>query len=87
MSGARGIWLVTGTDTGVGKTLFTSLLVRYLRNGGCNALAVKPFCTGGRQDIEILFEAQRRTISEEEINFWFSPEPVSPLAVGLSLWL
>jgi uncharacterized NAD-dependent epimerase/dehydratase family protein len=33
------ILFITGTDTGVGKTVLTALLVRYLRQRGCHALA------------------------------------------------
>ncbi|MBI5250682.1 MAG: dethiobiotin synthase, partial [Desulfomonile tiedjei] len=37
---------VTGTDTGVGKTLVTAGLVRLARRRGLKALAVKPVETG-----------------------------------------
>lgn len=45
---------VTGTDTGVGKTVLTCLLLAHLRGEGVEALAVKPFCSGGRGDAEAL---------------------------------
>ena len=38
--------LVTGTDTGVGKTWITSLLVRCFRQQGINIGAYKPVCSG-----------------------------------------
>lgn len=37
---------VTGTDTGVGKTVVTASLVRLLRQRGIDAVAMKPFATG-----------------------------------------
>ena len=38
--------LVTGTDTGVGKTWVTSLLVRWFRRQGISVGAYKPVCSG-----------------------------------------
>ena len=46
------IIFITGTDTGVGKTVLTGLLLHHLREGGCHALALKPFCSGSRADTE-----------------------------------
>lgn len=37
---------VTGTDTGVGKTIITATLCRLLRQRGVDAVALKPFATG-----------------------------------------
>lgn len=37
---------VTGTDTDVGKTVATAALLKALRDGGANAIAVKPVQTG-----------------------------------------
>lgn len=44
------VYFITGTDTGVGKTIVTSCLVAALRARGQNALALKPFETGCWQD-------------------------------------
>lgn len=55
---AGSVWFVTGTDTGVGKTVFTAHLVRHWLSLGFRARAVKPFCSGGREDARILAEAQ-----------------------------
>ncbi|MFZ0827466.1 MAG: dethiobiotin synthase, partial [Verrucomicrobiia bacterium] len=41
---------ITGTDTGVGKTLLTALLARFLHELGVNAAALKPVGSGGRAD-------------------------------------
>jgi dethiobiotin synthetase len=59
--------LITGTDTGVGKTLITAGLVRWLNQKGLRTLGVKPFACGaarrkGRliyEDIERLNAANR----------------------------
>jgi dethiobiotin synthetase len=73
---------IVGTDTGVGKTFLTSMLVAYLRSSGVSALAVKPFCTGGRRDVEILFKAQGCVLPREVINPFYFELPLSPLAAA-----
>jgi len=70
---------ITGTDTGVGKTLLTALLLTHLRTGGCRALALKPFSSGGREDAELLFKLQDGELTLDEINPFHFPEPVAPL--------
>jgi dethiobiotin synthetase len=72
------IIFVTGTDTGVGKTLLTALLLRHLRECGCNALAMKPFCSGGRADVELLQSLQPGEISDSEASPFCFSEPVAP---------
>lgn len=44
--------LVTGTDTNVGKTWVTSLLVREFRRRGINTGAYKPVCSGAEKNSE-----------------------------------
>src|SRR5487761_2142523 len=51
---------ITGTDTGVGKTVLTALLTRFLRGRGVPAAALKPVCAGGRGDARALQAAARR---------------------------
>lgn len=48
---SRGIF-ITGTDTGVGKTLVTAGIVRWLRNQGIDAVPMKPVQTGGERRSE-----------------------------------
>ncbi|KAB2900004.1 MAG: dethiobiotin synthase [Kofleriaceae bacterium] len=43
------LYVVTGTDTGVGKTFVTSTLVSRLRRNGFDAVALKPLETGWRE--------------------------------------
>jgi dethiobiotin synthetase len=73
------IIFVTGTDTGVGKTILTGLLVHHLRAEGVHALAMKPFCSGGRGDVRLLRAMQDAALTEEEINPFYFPEPIAPL--------
>jgi len=59
---------ITGTDTGVGKTYFTSFWTRSLQKTGLTVFPLKPVSTGDRSDAKALFEAARGSISLEEIN-------------------
>ena len=72
------VFFITGTGTGVGKTVFTALWLNHLRNNGVDAIGLKPFCSGNRNDAKILAAFQDKTGGIEEINPWFVPEPVAP---------
>jgi dethiobiotin synthetase len=70
---------ITGTDTGVGKTVLTALLVKFLRERGVNAAALKPICSGGRGDARKIFTAMNGALSLDEINPWHFRASVAPL--------
>jgi dethiobiotin synthetase len=72
------ITLVTGTDTGVGKTLLTACLCHHLRNNGVHALAAKPFCTGSRSDARVLRSAGGNELTLEEVNPFYFKQPLAP---------
>jgi dethiobiotin synthetase len=76
------ILFVTGTDTGVGKTLLTAMLVCHLRQSGVNALAMKPFCSGGMDDVELLGAAQDGALTRKEINPFYFTKPLAPLVAA-----
>jgi dethiobiotin synthase len=73
---------VAGTDTGVGKTLVTALLLSHLRQKGEHAFAIKPFCSGNRADAEIFCELQQGDLSIDRVNPYFFPVPVAPLVAA-----
>jgi len=73
---------ITGTDTGVGKTLLTALLLAHLRASGTRALALKPFSSGGRADAELLCALQEGELAIDEINPFHFPEPLAPLVAS-----
>jgi dethiobiotin synthetase len=73
------IIFITGTDTGVGKTVLTALLLAHLRQGGQSVLAMKPFCSGGREDARILHELQDGALSLNQVNPFHFSEPLAPL--------
>ena len=72
------IIFITGTDTGVGKSVLTALLLSHLRRQKIHALAMKPFCTGGRRDVRILQRLQPGELSDSEMNPYYFNEPVAP---------
>jgi dethiobiotin synthetase len=70
---------ITGTDTGVGKTVLTALLTRFLRECGVNAAALKSVCSGNRADARALRAAMNGTLTLDEINPWHFRAPIAPL--------
>lgn len=70
---------MVGTDTGVGKTVFAGLFGMFLRQQGVGVRVLKPFCSGGKADIEFL-QAAQSGLSQKALNFWYSDEPISPAA-------
>ena len=78
----KGIF-ITGTDTGVGKTFFTALLTKALRDQGIPALPLKPVSCGDREDALRLSEASNGAISPIEINPIHFAAPLSPYAASI----
>jgi dethiobiotin synthetase len=76
-------YLVTGTDTGVGKTFVTSGLVRFARSKGIDSVGMKPVCTGDNNDVIQLLEACGSCEPEYLINpVWFRT-PVAPYTASI----
>jgi len=71
--------LVTGTDTGVGKTVFSSAFLSWLRAGGVPSIGFKPVASGGREDAEALWRAQGGDVPLDVVNPWHFPEALAPL--------
>ncbi|MEI7959070.1 MAG: dethiobiotin synthase [Verrucomicrobiota bacterium] len=69
---------LTGTDTGVGKTYVSALLVRALRRAGLDTAPMKPFCCGDREDALALHAACDGAVPLDVINpIWYAT-PASP---------
>ena len=73
-------YFITGTDTGVGKTIFTAALATALRKSGVNVGVMKPIATGNPQksgfksnDVELIAKASGTSDSEDLINPIFLP--------------
>jgi len=72
-------FFISGTDTGVGKTFFTCWLVRAWRGAGHDAVGLKPISTGGREDAELLEQANDFRLPLDAINPIHFREPAAPL--------
>jgi dethiobiotin synthetase len=66
---------VSGTDTSVGKTAVTALLLAHAQAEGINVRALKPISTGDGGDEALLSSLQKSSL---RINFFNFPEPIAP---------
>jgi len=71
---------VTGTDTGVGKTHVTALLLAELRRRGVRAAAMKPIACGrdGRRDAEIYARSMGGEVAVDVLNPVYLRHPLAP---------
>jgi dethiobiotin synthetase len=76
-------YLVTGTDTGVGKTFITSGLIRFARSKGIDSVGMKPICTGDNNDVSRLLEACGSCEPEYLINPVWYRTPVAPYTASI----
>ena len=72
-------FFITGTNTSVGKTVLTALLARFFGEAGVNVAALKPICSGSRDDARALRAELKRALSLDEINPWHFRAPMAPL--------
>jgi dethiobiotin synthetase len=74
--------LVTGTDTGVGKTYVSCGLARAFRASGLDVGVVKPFASGAERgshpDVEALMAASGTRDSFEEVCPYLFRDPLAP---------
>lgn len=76
-------YFVTGTDTGVGKTFVTALLVRSLRKAGMDSVGMKPICCGDRADAELLHEASGPAVTVNDLNPIWLRTPAAPYTASI----
>jgi dethiobiotin synthetase len=83
---------VTGTDTGVGKTVVAAGIAGAMRRDGIDVGIMKPIATGVPQengfkssDVELLAKTVSSTDPEDEINPIFLPLEASPLTASRML--
>jgi len=74
-------WIVfiTGTDTGVGKSIFAAVLTRELISKGIRVAALKPICSGGREDARLARTAAGNVLSLDEVNPWHFRAALAPV--------
>ena len=74
---------LTGTDTNVGKTFVSSLLVRALRKSGVDCVGMKPICCGERTDAEELHAACDAAIPLNDVNPVWLRTPAAPYTAAM----
>lgn len=82
----RRSYFITGTDTGVGKTLFSCALLHAAAQAGYRTVAIKPVAAGGVQtsaglrnhDAVLLQAASTEALSYDEVNPFCLDLPVAP---------
>jgi dethiobiotin synthase len=72
-------FFITGTDTGAGKTVLATLLTRFLREQGVCVVALKPLCSGGRDDAVALWTAAGKVLALDEVNPWHFRAEIAPM--------
>ncbi len=86
-------WFVTGTDTGVGKTVVSCALLHALRASGMRAVGMKPIASGCvrtaqglvNEDVEALLQAGDPAATREQINLYrFEPAIAPHIAAALA---
>lgn len=75
-------FFVTGTDTGVGKTHVSRLILEGLRKAGIDAVGYKPVACGDREDAQILAEASGG-LSLDAVNPVYMKSALAPYVAGL----
>jgi dethiobiotin synthetase len=76
-------FLVSGTDTGIGKTFCGCGLIRAARAAGVKCSGMKPFCTGDTSDVELIAAASGNDIPHHLLNpVWLRP-PLAPYAAAM----
>ncbi len=79
-------FFVTGTDTGVGKTLVTAALMQYFKDQGKSVAAMKPVASGAvwkdnqlvNDDALLLQQSASEKLQYDLVNPYVFEEPVSP---------
>lgn len=79
--GPRMSFFITGTDTGVGKTYVTRLILETLRREGIDAVGYKPVACGDREDAKSLSEVCG--LDPDEVNPVYFNTPVAPYVAAM----
>lgn len=76
------VLVITGTDTGVGKTIATAALACHARLAGLDVAVCKPVQTGTQDGDDDLAEVARLSRVDELHSLARFPEPLAPLAAA-----
>jgi dethiobiotin synthetase len=76
-------FLITGTDTGIGKTFCGCGLIQAARAAGVKCTGMKPFCTGDTSDVDLIAAAGGNSVPHHLLNpVWLRP-PLAPYAAAM----
>jgi dethiobiotin synthetase len=76
-------FLITGTDTGIGKTFCGCGLIRAASAAGVKCTGMKPFCAGDTSDVELIAAAGGNEVPHHLLNpVWLRP-PLAPYAAAM----
>ena len=76
-------FLITGTDTGIGKTFCGCGLIRAARAAGVKCTGMKPFCAGDTSDVELIAAAGGNEVPHHLLNpVWLRP-PLAPYVAAM----
>ena len=76
-------FLITGTDTGIGKTFCGCGLIQAARAAGVKCTGMKPFCAGDTSDVELIAAAGGNEVPHHLLNpVWLRP-PLAPYAAAM----
>ena len=76
-------FLITGTDTGIGKTFCGCGLIRAACAAGVKCTGMKPFCSGDTSDVELIAAAGGNEVPHHLLNpVWLRP-PLAPYAAAM----
>ena len=81
-----GLFFITGTDTGVGKTWLTCALLVEFRRRGISAAGFKPICCGDREDAQRLWKLSGGGLTLDMVNPIHLRHPVAPVAQKCPSW-
>ena len=76
------VLVVTGTDTGVGKTVATAALACSARLAGIDVVVCKPVQTGTADGDDDLAVVSRLSGIDRVVGSWRYPEPLAPAAAA-----
>lgn len=85
MTAPRGFF-ITGTDTGIGKTLITCALLHLCRRHGLGAVGMKPVAAGAierngnevNEDVHAILAASSVQADRTQVNPYLFSEPIAP---------
>jgi dethiobiotin synthetase len=76
-------FLITGTDTDIGKTYCGCGLIRAARAAGFKCSGMKPFCTGDTSDVDLIAAVGGNDVPQHLLNpVWLRP-PVAPYVAAM----